>query len=219
MEGTAHESSEEPVMAVCQITGKAVAPEDSVEFRGFTVSTEGKRILLQRLLYGDPINLNIMVKPGTWRRILATLIDNLIFIVLYALLMLLLSYSVRLFMLPSVVAAFFVINVALLRSFYYFFFEGSCGTTAGKWILRMRVVKKDGTPLTSWTSLKRTFFSNTLPMLVSLFGWLGWILIGVYYFISIITMSAEKDGSSLHDALAGTRVVMKTEALEAALAA
>ena len=219
MEDTAQESSEEPVMAVCQITGKTVALEDSVEFRGFIVSTEGKRILLQRLLYGDPINLNIMVKPSTWRRILATLIDNLIFIVLYALLMLLLSFTVRLFMLPSVVAVFFVINVALLRSFYYFFFEGSSGATAGKWILRMRVVKKDGMPLTSWTSLKRTFFSNTLPMFVTLFGVVGWILVGGYYLTSVIAMSVEKDGSSLHDAIAGTRVVMKTEALEPALAA
>jgi hypothetical protein len=54
------DSAPERELVQCDVTGKWVSPDDTVEFQGFRVCAEGKEILLDRLRSGESI------APGLW---------------------------------------------------------------------------------------------------------------------------------------------------------
>ena len=130
---------------------------------------------------------------GFWIRFVASLIDSIVFWVVGFAVGLGTGLTRRaaveeIFARVPGMAFFFL----LLVSLYYIIFHRLWGQTIGKMLLRIRVVRVDGTPLSLGHSILRF----------------------VGYFVSYLTLSIgylmaafRADKRALHDLLAGTRVV------------
>jgi uncharacterized RDD family membrane protein YckC len=81
---------------------------------------------------------------------------------------------------------------------YYFVLEWIFASTIGKWLLKLRVVGKDGDPCTLGASLKRN--------LVRFIDWLP-----LFYVVAILSILASHDRQRLGDRIASTMVAKVPE--------
>ena len=126
---------------------------------------------------------------GLARRGLAFLVDMLVIVILLgvgqALAHLLGRWDV-------VARAFRAAFVAVVPAAYVVLAHGSSGRTAGKWLAGIRVVGRDSQPIGYRRALARLVF---LPLSILPFG------------IGLLVAVFSRDRRTLHDHLAGTRVV------------
>ncbi len=141
--------------------------------------------------------IDALPKAGFWMRLVATFIDAFIVFVLQFLLGSLLA-----------LAGFAVIggegttgNIAILvqlfgfiLSFaYYVFFTGYCGQTPGKMALRIKVIRRDGSPL----SYGRAAFREIPAKFIS----------GIIFGIGYLMVAFDDQKQGLHDRMADTYVI------------
>lgn len=220
-EGPGATSASEQVR--CEVTGKLVRREDSVEFQGKIVSEEGKRILLERL-YGNEADAvsKTLRRPSFWRRFLCFLLDCLIVSGVMAVL----NYAILgvtpgdsqsdVYNPREVMANIFSGSVSFL---YYWFMQAKYGQTVGKMAGAFRVVNMDGTPIDDRTSLVRAFWSDgyyTLLLVVVYFAPDMYIAVSIivllFVLASCLSLVADREyNRALHDRFAGTRTVMDPE--------
>jgi len=81
---------------------------------------------------------------------------------------------------------------------YYFLLEWIFASTIGKWLLRLRVVKKDGDPCSLGASLKR-----------NLLRFLDWL--PLFYIVAALFILASDDRQRLGDRVASTMVTKAPE--------
>ena len=139
--------------------------------------------------------IDTLPKAGFWMRVVATFIDAFIVFVLQ-------------FLLGTLLAVFGVVNnsgsagdVAILiqlfgfaLSFaYYVFFTGYCGQTPGKMVLRIKVIRCDGSPL----SYGRAAFREIPAKFIS----------GIIFGIGYLMVAFDDQKQGLHDRMADTYVI------------
>lgn len=208
------------VVLRCEVTGKFVKPEDSIEFQGKTVSEEGKQVLLRKLLgcYEEP-PARELPRPSFWRRFIYCVLDSIILSVLMAGI----NYAVFGFgpsriLSPEHTPEDILAGICggVVYFLYYYHMQAAYGQTLGKMVGRFRVVNMNGTPIDGGTSLSRAFWSD--GYIVPLLAFVYWKpeLYGAFSVIVLLYTLANclalvSDGQynrALHDRLAGTRTVM-----------
>lgn len=88
--------------------------------------------------------------------------------------------------------------------YHPFFLSVWQGRTPGKWLLRMRVVNRDGTPLGKFQPFERELFGR---ILVSSFT------LGLSHIVSFFWCLFSREHLTIHDAMAKTRVILSAPKL------
>lgn len=102
---------------------------------------------------------------------------------------------------PKWVKALMIVIVFLIFSAYFAFFEWVWnGQTPGKRMLKLRVIREDGRPVTFWEAMVRNLL-RTLDMMPAPF-----------YSIGLISVFASSSDQRVGDMVAGTVVVREREA-------
>jgi len=205
------------------MTGELVPADEMIQLYGYRVGAEGKQILMDRLQKGDRMSS----VPERWPRLGSALVDWLILIVVMIVIVMLVDF---LFGLPDAQVlnwadALFsamngVLGVAMLAS-YFALLHGRGGETVGKGFYALRVVNTDASPLRRKKAWLRAslfpglfMFSSLSALLVPLVGHeelvsaiAGASVWGVVIIDVGMAMTDSKQQRTLHDRLAGTRVI------------
>ncbi len=226
-------SSGTPV-AQCTVTGTWHPTDDLVNFQGQLVCAEGKQILLDRIMAGESPAV-MAARPSALRRFGCIFLDWLILAVPMVILEFVLfgaflvsnpnqftnnQPTSRPFILLKLF--FLVIGVGYLT--YFALLHARNGQTVGKKVGNLRVVNLDGTAISTRTAWLRAFAyvgpnfvvsAGTLLFAAILsptafaaviaimnFAALGWFLAEV-----ILGLSDRQMQRTLHDRIAGTRVI------------
>lgn len=220
----------------CEVTGKWLPEDETIEIQGMRVGAEGKEILLEQLRSGE--GTGEKEKPTVLRRWGCMIIDGLIMGVVFVLISavgggvigaLTVMYGdeleedtkVRLIsLLPQVASLLY--GVVVLA--YYTYFHGVKGQTPGKMVGHLYVVNPDGSPIGVKTAFWRAVFYNGPSMLMAFLLIVGIglmpltsldiittvasLLVSVYLLVDVIVALVDtKQQRALHDMLAKTRVV------------
>lgn len=219
----------------CEVTGAWLDAEDTVMFRGKRVSAEGKRVLLEQARSGERLP-GELEKPRLLQRIGAIILDSIILGIPLAILGFVAAGlfigsgtgSAALLQLPEIIGA--IITIA-----YFALMHARNGKTLGKMAGKIRVVMLDGSQISSRTAWIRSLAyagpnlisSVAMLILVVAFGAsnlnsptpaagseafatgaivLG-ALVGIYGIANIIVALVNSQQRSIHDMIAGTRVI------------
>lgn len=138
-------------------------------------------------------------KAGFWIRVVASLVDGVVLVILQVILSLLLgvvtagvSTDINEQGLTALSLVYSLFGTILSMS-YYVFFTGYCGQTPGKMAVRVKVIRTDGHEI----SFGRSFFREILGKFVSS------IILGIGYLM--VAFDSQKQG--LHDKIADTYVI------------
>jgi predicted Zn finger-like uncharacterized protein len=140
-----------------------------------------------------------LAKAGFWIRVVASLVDGIILLVMQVIL------SVLLGLIASgasngineqgqvALSLVYTLFGTVLSMAYYVFFTGYCGQTPGKMAVRVKVIRSDGEDI----SYGRAFFREVFGKFVS------GVLLGIGYLM--VAFDSQKQG--LHDKIANTYVI------------
>jgi predicted Zn finger-like uncharacterized protein len=135
-------------------------------------------------------------KAGFWLRLVALMIDGfLVFFLQVVFSLLLMFLSGNGFQLQGVMAVLVELLSLILSLFYWIFFTGYCGQTPGKMLLRIKVIRSDGEPLTYGLA----FYREVIGKFIS------GIILGIGYLMA--AFDEQKQG--LHDRMAKTYVIKR----------
>ncbi|MCC7193868.1 MAG: RDD family protein [Phycisphaeraceae bacterium] len=206
-----------PGQMQCQLTGEWLPEDQTIILRGLRVSAEGKQELLERLLAGDPLP-GESLKPTFGKRFGALFIDNLLIFIPIWILGLVVSAQMSTATdagLMQTAISIFGIAVCFL---YTVVLHAKYGQTLGKRATGIKVVMLNGSPISMRTSIKRSliFYGPQVigPILtVTLIDYemIGVTLTGLgslFYFADCIVTLADRQQRSIHDQLAGTKVIL-----------
>lgn len=210
----------------CDVTGMMVPADEVVVFQGQTVSAEGKAVLLDRLKSGEALP-GQSEKPTFLQRFGAFMLDNVIawfvlFVLAFAIgiIVAVTGYdfsgmeSEKGVMLFQGGAQLLWVTIIIA---YYTIMHGSTGWTLGKKAVQLRVVTLDGSGISYKTAFLRSIFVLGPQILVP-FAFLliphiaAAVIIGLLYWPYLITnivltFSDTTHQRSLHDRIAGTKVI------------
>lgn len=209
-----------PVMGQCSITGKMVPEDELVTIQGHRVCAEGKAILLERLKSGEAMP-GEDERPTVLRRFGCIFLDGLIIGVPFAVL-----NGVVTAMLGRSTSASFVLGLLSLLTttvqvVYFGQMHGSSGQTLGKKAGKLVVVNLDGSPISVRTGYIRALaysgpgYLSGLAMLVGIPGivLISSVAVGLWGLTdTLLALFDRSMQRSLHDRIAGTRVVEKDNA-------
>lgn len=202
----------------CQVTGRTLPAEDLVTFQGMLVSAEGKQILIERLKSGKELP-SALERPTFLRRFGSWLLDCLALITLCGIAMLIWVVSTGSSSEDLVKIRGWLPLAAVITQFIYLWVaHARYGQTVGKFICHLRVVNRDGSPISVGTAFLRAFIfvlpgifraiallsgDRVMLNVSAKFGSLIWIL------IIAMALADRKMQRSLHDRIAGTRVIQE----------
>jgi uncharacterized RDD family membrane protein YckC len=200
-------------MAQCTVTGKMVPEDELVAIQGHRVCAEGKAILLDRLKSGESLP-DERVKPSVWRRFCCIFVDGLIIGVPFAILSAIVNRGHD----GYVIAGSISLLTTVVQIVYFGQMHASSGQTVGKKAGKLVVVNVDGSPITTGTAYVRALAycgPGLLSGLATLAG-IPALLVGATLVVSawglidvIMALVDRQMQRSLHDRIAGTRVVEK----------
>ncbi len=210
-------------MVQCEVTGQTLPASETIVLHGKRVSAEGKRILLERIELGEGLPGEAEI-AGLGRRLVAAIVDSLLFIVAG----MLVGFGLGLGFMASpelepdlrlqATSSLIVGGAGLL---YFALLHAARGQTLGKMALKIRVVTLDGGPIDARAAWVRAFMYTGIGLLPSIpavvlgdsfwaiYGVLG-IATGAYGIANAITLIVTKRRRAIHDFAAGTKVVMAT---------
>ena len=205
--------SNQPRMAQCSITGKMVPEDELVTIQGQQVCAEGKAILLERLKSGEALP-GEKEKPTALRRFSCIFVDGLILGVPFAVINAVIGHTPGAYFDLGLVA----ILSTSIQIIYFGQMHASGGQTLGKKAGKLVVVNLDGSPISGGTAYLRAAayagpnYLSAIALLVGaqpLVGLAG-LLVGVWGISDVIFALVDRTRQrSLHDRIAGTRVVEK----------
>lgn len=180
---------------VCAVSGKRYPRREMIQYQGQWVSAEYRDTFFQRLREGVPVQTGQFQYAGFWIRFAAKLIDGLIMWVVAMVINLLFGLGIA--GVRPAGAAFALFGVAFILQLgchllYYWFFLNNNQATPGKMALGLKVVRADGSRLTSGRIIGR-FFSE--------------IVSGLTLYIGYIIAGFDEEKRALHDHICDTRVI------------
>ena len=143
-------------------------------------------------------DIDALPKAGFWMRVVATLIDGFIVIVMQFVLGLLLGWAgiiasgggIEAGLSTGIIVQIFGFCISFV---YYVLFTGSVGQTPGKMALRIKVVNRDGSQL----SYGRAAFREIPAKFIS----------GIIFCIGYLMVAFDDQKQGLHDRMANTYVI------------
>ncbi len=227
-----NETPNQEDLVQCEVTGQWVTEDEIITIQGRRVCAEGKAELLERLKSGESMP-GELERPAAFRRFACMFVDGLVL----GLAGIILGF---LFLGPAFFTAYaqqgtggtvaMGIGLTLLQLAntgiavaYYTLMHGRTGQTLGKMAGKIKVVKADGTPITTQIAFARIFYlyaptyvaavlmpiavltqSPYLTVGANIVNGLG----GMYIIASVIVALVDRDQQrSIHDRLAKTRVI------------
>ncbi len=183
---------------VCTMCNRIVPPGDAIEYQGDYICAECKPGFVQRLKEGIP--LPGMVYAGFWIRFVAVLVDSLIQMVFVCGL----AAGSAALIFPFAQNGFesgaqilwqiiYMLGSYVIQCAYQTFFLGRYGATPGKMLLRLKVVRPDGSKLTYWRA-----FGRYWATLISYFT----------CYIGYVIAAFDDEKRTLHDHICSTRVIV-----------
>lgn len=207
----------------CEITGEWLPEEDTVVFQGKRVSAQGKQILMDQLQAGELLP-GEMEAPTRLTRLGCIILDGIIFlpigVILGAVLAMLfisqgsMSSPVNA---PRIEQSANLI-VALVTLCYFALMHKAYGKTVGKMAGKIKVVKMDGSPISSGQAWLRALVYSGLgfipAVIVLVLGDAGLqiagvlsILVGVFGIANCLAVLFHPEQRAIHDMISGTRVI------------
>lgn len=184
---------------VCCECGKAFPLDEMLRYEGSLVCAACKPVFFQRVQEGATV-------PGTtryagfWIRFAAKFVDGIVVGVVN----MVISLGFTVLAARSIAAGSAGMGIGLqvlawfiqmvIQGTYYVYFLGKFGATPGKMACKLKVVRADGTPITSGRAFGR-FFADMLSGLI----------LGIGY----LMVAFDEEKRALHDRLCDTRVVYK----------
>lgn len=216
-----------PGYVKCDVTGKIVPEDETVVISGKRVCAEGKQILLERLRSGEMMP-GELEKPSVGRRFGCIFVDNLLMRVIdgaigFA------GLAVVGTMQPTTSSAVatqlgFQTVVALIILSYFGFMHAARGQTLGKMAGKLKVVRRDGSPIDAGIAWRRAFFyagpQLVGPMIAAVCALVSVEIAGIASIVTglailgyglanvICALNDKEEQRALHDRLAGTRVIV-----------
>jgi uncharacterized RDD family membrane protein YckC len=188
--------SEGVICSVCKIR---FAANEVVQYNNDTVCFNCKNEYFQKVREGVTDSTTSGIRySSVRRRFVASMVDGIIIGILNMILMLPFASSIAANPTnPDLSAilgkmAMTMVFSTILSVAYYTFFHGWKGATLGKMILKIRVVKADGEPISYVQAFVR---------------YLGYMLSSIILCIGFIMAIFDSEKRSLHDRIAGTRVI------------
>jgi uncharacterized RDD family membrane protein YckC len=177
--------------AVCSMCNRILPADEVIEFQGHYVCALCKPEFVQRLKEGLPVTG--LVYAGFWIRFVAIFIDGLIMAAIGCGI----GFTFVIVMMPTV-GTFNPDNVDTFMPVFQLLnyglsFVGRFGATPGKMLLRLRVVRPDGSSLTYLRA-----FGRYWATIVSNFT----------CYIGYIMAAFDEEKRALHDKIASTRVIV-----------
>jgi predicted Zn finger-like uncharacterized protein len=154
---------------------------------------------LARLRSGaDALTAQTQPKAGFWIRVVASLLDGLLLMIVQVILGLILGFAAGFAGMGSEdgqVALALIINLlSMVLSFsYYIFFTGYCGQTPGKMAVRIKVIRTDSSDISYGRAFLREVIGKTISGILLLIGYI------------MVAFDSQKQG--LHDKIADTYVI------------
>jgi uncharacterized RDD family membrane protein YckC len=211
-------------MGTCSITGKVVPEDELVTIQGQRVCAEGKAILLARLKAGDALP-GEQERPTALRRFGCMFVDGLVIGVPFVILIVVVTMiGVGAGASPAVrsTAALYVSVVSILAAgiqiVYFGQMHGRRGQSVGKMAGNIVVVNLDGSPISMSTGYVRAIayigpnLLSGLAIVTSIAPLIGITsLLARLWFLAdaIVALADRNQQRSLHDRIAGTRVVYR----------
>jgi uncharacterized RDD family membrane protein YckC len=194
-----------PDTEVCAVSGKRYPKREMIQFEGKWISAEHRDQFFQRQREGLSAMPNEMLYGGFWIRFVAKLIDGIILYVLNIPVSLLLGYGFmsgpQLDSANPNFGAFFGAMIMMQLIYvviaigYSWFFISRYQATPGKMALGLKVVRADGSHLSTGRIIGRYFAEMVSGITLSI----GYI----------IAAFDEPQKRSLHDRICDTRVIKK----------
>jgi uncharacterized RDD family membrane protein YckC len=200
----------------CAITGKIVPEDELVEIQGQRVCAEGKAILMARLASGEAMP-GELDRPTVLRRFGCIFLDGLIIGVPLVIIQAAVGGGAPAAG-PTVVAGFIALVGWAVQLFYFGAMHAAGGQTVGKKAGKTMVVNLDGSAISPTTAYIRAFAyigPNVLSAIALLLGSVALVgiaslIVGLWFLTDVIMALVDTDKQrSLHDRIAGTRVVVK----------
>lgn len=219
-------SADHPVR--CEVTGDYVAADEIVNFMGMRVSSVGKQMLLDKIKSGERLP-NETPRPTFMNRLGALIADALVILlggsVLFMLLTVVLAYMGnpldRITVDPDI---FLLPFLYLLYTAYESIMYSACGKTVGKMHDKMKVVRSDLSDITIGRALLRSIAkSGPMPLALvfivvdgcTILFWTDAVIVSmliltaIYWLADAVFVVADgRAARSLHDIIAGTRVII-----------
>ena len=211
------ELSAQPGMGQCMITGKYVPEDELVTIQGYRVCAEGKAILLERLKAGDQMP-GELEKPSVLLRFGCIFLDGLIFAIPAMVLAMVLVGGATLAAGRAnapLISGGITLVLTAAQLIYFGAMHAARGQTLGKMAGKIRVVNLDGSPISAKTAYVRALaytWPNLVQGVLQLSGapavvQLASGILAVWSLADVITALINSQQRSLHDIIAGTRVV------------
>ncbi len=183
---------------VCSMCNRIVPPEDAIDYQGNYVCAECKPDFVQRIKEGMP--LPGMVYAGFWIRFVAVMVDGVIQTVFLcgiaagsAAVIFPLTQGGDLAVEGQIIwQVFYTLGSYAVQCAYQTFFLGRYGATPGKMLLRLKVVRPDGSPITYWRAFGR-YWATLLSYFTCMIGY--------------IMAAFDDEKRALHDHICSTRVI------------
>lgn len=180
----------------CASCGRAIPADELLDYPGGAICAHCKPFALQQLIENGHVPRTSQHYAGFWIRFVAKIVDNLLLMAVGMMFGVVVGVAAGAtgsegLMIAAQLFLYFL-NMAI-GAVYTTFFLGRYGATPGKMILKIRVVRSDGTPLTYQRALGR-YFAEMLSSLVLCIGY--------------IMAAFDVERRALHDYLCDTRVVM-----------
>ncbi len=201
--GAAHDGSAQSLLGYqpCAACGRTFLADEMVAYQHILVCGDCKPVFFQRLREGaDPFAMNF---AGFWIRFCARLVDGVIFFLLNGIMTLLQVVLIGGFhesvtgetsgMDTAISIIFFVLYIGMDVA-YGTYFIGRFGATPGKMVLKLKVIRSDGSPVSYRRALGR-YFATWLSQLTLLIGF--------------IMAAFDGQKRALHDHICDTRVVQQ----------
>lgn len=142
----------------------------------------------------SPENLADRPKAGFWLRLVALMIDGFLVFIMQIIFGILLAFTgSNGFDLQDSMSILVQLFSIILSLFYWIFFTGYCGQTPGKMLLRIQVVRADGTAV----GYGKAFYREVVGKFIS----------GIIFAIGYLMAAFDDQKQALHDRMAKTYVV------------
>lgn len=185
-------------MVTCSISGQQVKKSEAIEIDGRWISAAHKNEALQRLKEGAEMTGGSLRYAGFWIRFAAVFIDGLITGIPTSVFQGLVTNAMQASGIGEenpIFVAVYLLQILLglcLAITYYTWMVGRYQATLGKMVLKLKVVRSDGSALTYGRAFGRYW---------------GFVLSAFTMYVGCIIAAFDDQRRSLHDRICDTRVV------------
>lgn len=178
---------------VCFECKREFNQDDLIEIKGSLICAACKPIVIQRVDEFGSTTENY-ITAGFGIRFAAIFLDGIFLMAVLFVLALIAGISSIFFKLPTEIVAIIILSYYIIFPLYYIYYIGKHGATIGKKIVKIKVIRMDGSPVGYGLAIGR-FFAYILGFFT-------------FYIGFIMAAFDKKYAQALHDKICNTRVIV-----------